>query len=1462
MSFTPSLRKVFGPRLQASHVSRPGKSRQPSRQLRRSPSFKPLLEMLEDRTLPSGVTLTIDRPDHVPGTTAMISGSGFNSGETVNLTVTHIDGKANTDLANTSFTATADTNGAFQTSWVVTSGVAAGSTLQVRATGQSSLDMADAIVTTPPVSRPFWIFAHNPDTVAITEKYIDMGVNALEPDIEYFSGKSGDPVSKGFYIAHQLDTSFLGQAGFSNFSNPTLSFHDYLDQLSTYLSTKFPGGNTQLSLVELDVKTEACNAPGALTYIVNTIKTEILPQHPELYFLINAGAITDANALFTSKADDVLSGLPASHFGFSIDGEDHPDQVVTTLHTLLGNDANIGYGDGTAGAGERFGKTVLGQGIIGGGLAGLSVDTMFKLLAADPEGAAAIFGLSIASLIVGDLIHLGPNVFPAVQQGVFDRTAFGNLNMLAYGFSITGTDVMKELIDSGVDGMIPADSLDVTSPFSVHGFSAIVAGQPIGTQSYGDTQDALDLVNSQHYGNTRMATTADDPFSIHGAVTDPDTNQSIVTGSRDGYTLEVKTTDLLALGPNSSLTFTLHGQNGDASATVQTDLPGEFGISLAPVVGDTNYVFIPSADLGALDSVSVFNHSSSIFHDWHVDSIKVRSLTYLGAGTVYDAEFGGQDVGNQLSISFGALGSLHFDTSDQNPATRSFGNYLTATSLASATGGVEGETAATLAGATFQDRVTATTSADMSVTAVDWGDGSTDASGLTISGGNGHFTVNGSHLYTEDGNFAFSITVKAGGNGADKDQTATIRGEVDVVDPAVVLIPATFNATEGTTSTVQTLATFTDPGGAEPLTDYAVDVDWGNGTFVTDANVSISGPVGGVFTVTGKHLYTDEDGYPGPVRVRITHEAGRTSEDGTSTEVVSVVSVPLTLTDPPASATAAAGPFVATEGTMSAVQTLATFTDPAGAEAVPDYTVDVDWGNGAFVSGDANVSISGPVIGMFTVTGKHLYTDEDNFTGPIHVRINHEASTPSPVVSVSLSLTDPPVNATRVAGPFLATEGTMSALQTVATFTDPGGPETPSDYVVDVDWGNGTFVLADPNVTISGPVDGVFTVMAQHLYHEEEGFPGPVQVRINHEGSTPSPVVSLPVQITDPPLIAAGTSLAAVRGACPNLNVATFTDPGGAEPNLFDPGPLSNHYTATIHWGDGTSDDVGNITYNGIPLDDSPTNTFTVSAHHDYTTNGTYTITVTMHHEGAVPDAVVTTKVTVVSLLNHAPGLFDANSLVIGAALSGSSVQVVPAGKQTGALTDSVQVLIDGVAQINTATGGTTFTGFNSITIFGQAGNDNLEVAGSVQKNTAFFGSGGNDRMKGGAGNDIFVGGKGNDTIIGGTGQDIMIGGGGNDHLVGGPGGDILIGGYTDFDDPCDPAGNGMLRAIQAAWTNPTATFTARAAAVLALFSTDGSNAAHIHEDSGTTSIAGGSGPDLFFAALVDPLTGRPLGKK
>ena len=82
-----------------------------------------------------------------------------------------------------------------------------------------------------------------------------------------------------------------------------------------------------------------------------------------------------------------------------------------------------------------------------------------------------------------------------------------------------------------------------------------------------------------------------------------------------------------------------------------------------------------------------------------------------------------------------------------------------------------------------------------------------------------------------------------------------------------------------------------------------------------------------------------------------------------------------------------------------------------------------------------------------------------------------------------------------------------------------------------------------------------------------------------------------------------------------NVPVATFTDPGGAEPIT------GTNYLATINWDDGTPTSSGTITYaNGV---------FTVAGSHTYTSNGTYSPQVSITHE-ALP-AVTATGTAVVS---------------------------------------------------------------------------------------------------------------------------------------------------------------------------------------------------------------------------------------
>jgi len=93
------------------------------------------------------------------------------------------------------------------------------------------------------------------------------------------------------------------------------------------------------------------------------------------------------------------------------------------------------------------------------------------------------------------------------------------------------------------------------------------------------------------------------------------------------------------------------------------------------------------------------------------------------------------------------------------------------------------------------------------------------------------------------------------------------------------------------------------------------------------------------------------------------------------------------------------------------------------------------------------------------------------------------------------------------------------------------------------------------------------------------------------------------------------------------------------------------------------------------------------------------------------------------------------------------------------------------------------------IVVYGQGGDDHIEVSRNVdvkvelyggEGNDKLFGGGGNDLLDGGNGNDLLIGGSGNDVLIGDDGNDVLIGGSEDDELYGGSGNDLLIGGSGD----------------------------------------------------------------------------------
>src|SRR5262249_62189862 len=123
-----------------------------------------------------------------------------------------------------------------------------------------------------------------------------------------------------------------------------------------------------------------------------------------------------------------------------------------------------------------------------------------------------------------------------------------------------------------------------------------------------------------------------------------------------------------------------------------------------------------------------------------------------------------------------------------------------------------------------------------------------------------------------------------------------------------------------------------------------------------------------------------------------------------------------------------------------------------------------------------------------------------------------------------------------------------------------------------------------------------------------------IKVIIDHEG-VPTTLTTTGVKVNELAVQAKGVDVSAKECIAFQLPVATFTDPGGAEPNPSDPiDGIPSHYTASVDFGDGKGASPGVITYSGVP--GSKTGVFTVTGTHTFDEEGNFTVTVTIDHEG------------------------------------------------------------------------------------------------------------------------------------------------------------------------------------------------------------------------------------------------------
>jgi hypothetical protein len=311
-------------------------------------------------------------------------------------------------------------------------------------------------------------------------------------------------------------------------------------------------------------------------------------------------------------------------------------------------------------------------------------------------------------------------------------------------------------------------------------------------------------------------------------------------------------------------------------------------------------------------------------------------------------------------------------------------------------------------------------------------------------------------------------------------------------DRPVVTAPSDQTAVEGAAKSFN-VGSFADPDGGP----WTVTVNWGDGSPNTTFNRAVAGSLG-----TQPHTYAEEGSYT--VTVTVTDS---TLLSGSKTFKINT-------SDP--SVVATGGKSInSVEGASTGSVLLATFTDPGGPEVLADYSADIDWGDGTGLQvGAGAITLN---VSTFEVRGSHTYAEESAADHPgsnpyqISITVHHELSTPQVVISTA-TVSDPAVVA--VGGfTFTATEGVPSAVQTVATFTDPGGPEPLADYSALIDWGDGT----PPSAGAISFAAGVFTVQGSHTYAVGLGLPDdfgdsfkdglppsyhkPIAVSISHEAA-------------------------------------------------------------------------------------------------------------------------------------------------------------------------------------------------------------------------------------------------------------------------------------------------------------------------------------------------------------------------
>jgi hypothetical protein len=281
-----------------------------------------------------------------------------------------------------------------------------------------------------------------------------------------------------------------------------------------------------------------------------------------------------------------------------------------------------------------------------------------------------------------------------------------------------------------------------------------------------------------------------------------------------------------------------------------------------------------------------------------------------------------------------------------------------------------------------------------------------------------------------------------------------------------------------------TVATFTDPAGADDATDYSADINWGDaqssaGTIAFDAT-------SGIFSVHATHAYD-------AVGVKI---ARVTIHHGIATDAIAVSTVHVVW-----------------------IPTLTSLSTNTANEGTDDLSLTV---TGSNFAANAQVRWNGVPLATTWLDAAHLQTTipaadlAEEGVQPIDVL--NPGPDGSPSNSLAFTVADAPIAASGtniVIGQGVPFSGTVAAL------TDGNSKASPSDVTVTITWGDGQSALGA--VSASG---GALTVHCTHTYPSEGDYDVQITV-VDIGGSRAYATTSIHVTRNGPPPSVATTVAAA-----------------------------------------------------------------------------------------------------------------------------------------------------------------------------------------------------------------------------------------------------------------------------------------------------------------------------------------------